>query len=450
MYTPISSTFKDRKVTIVGLGFVGLTLAVVMAELGFKIVGIENNPLILDKLKRGKPHFFEPGLEDRFLNVYSNESLIVQSKFNDKNDSSVFIITVGTPLDSNGRVRLDMVQKVTQEISNNMRSGALIIGRSTVKVGTTGEVIRPILESSGKNFDLVFCPERTLEGKALEELKVLPQIIGSDSESGSTRATQIFQYITPTIIRVSNTRTAEMVKLIDNTSRDVQFAFANEVALMSDALGVSAYEVISSGKLGYPRTNLPLPGPVGGPCLSKDPHILMQSLSEVGFFPRITKYAREINEQQPSDVVDFIFNHRVQKGLMIERLNISLMGLAFKGKPETDDLRGSMAIPVLDELKERFTNSIISGYDKLVAKEEIVKMGLIHASTIEEASKNTDILIVLNNHPIFSSLSLTKLSKLMNSNGMIYDFWNHFSANKNKLDNGVTYIALGSHHKEYA
>jgi UDP-N-acetyl-D-mannosaminuronic acid dehydrogenase len=260
------------------------------------------------------------------------------------------------------------------------------------------------------------------------------------------RTTQIFQFITPTIIRVTDTKTAEMIKLIDNTSRDVQFAFANEVASMCDGIGVSAMEVISSGKQGYPRTNVALPGPVGGPCLSKDSHILIQSLSEFGYHPRITSSARLINESQPFEVASLLFRERQSRNLTVKNIKVSFMGLAFKGYPETDDIRGSMAIPVIQSMKDLFNVIKMTGYDPLVKPEVIKSLGLECKQDILESFSQSDIAIILTNHKIFKTISLPLAAKKMNNNGIIYDFWNHFTPEDfSNLPNNVKYISLGSY-----
>ncbi len=132
----------------------------------------------------------------------------------------------------------------------------------------------------------------------MAELRYLPQIIGADTPATALRATQIFQFITPTVVRVSDFETAEMIKLVAHTKRDVMFAYANEVAKVCDAVGISAEEVISSGRFGYSRTDLPLPGPVGGPSLSKDPYLLAESVAELGVIPELTLAARRVNERQ--------------------------------------------------------------------------------------------------------------------------------------------------------
>ena len=245
-----------------------------------------------------------------------------------------------------------------------MRDGALVILRSTVKVGTTRDVVSPILAASGKQFDIAMCPERTLEGKALQELRELPQIVGADDPAVADRAAAVFRRLTSSIVLVSGIETAEIIKLVSNTFRDVQFAFANEVARVCDAFGVSAHEVISAGKLGYNRTNIPLPGLVGGPCLEKDPHILMESARTRGIDLEITTAGRLVNERQPEETVRFITSEIDRRDLAgAGPLKINILGMAFKGMPETSDLRGSMSIKVLDALKKAHPDAEIGLYD---------------------------------------------------------------------------------------
>ena len=287
------NNFRDRDVCILGLGYVGLTLAVVMADVGFRVTGVEIRQDICDLVKQGHAHFHEPGLEEKLRRVVQNGSLICENRVPANYHGTVFIITVGTPLDDNGLTRMDMIENVATEVSRNIKNGDLVIMRSTVKLGTTRKNILPILKQSKSSFDIAFCPERTLEGRALLELRQLPQIVGGIDNQATLRAAQIFQNLTPTVVKVSNIETAEMIKLVDNAQRDVAFAYANEVARGCDAIGISAAEVIISGKLGYPRTNLPMPGPVGGPCLEKDSYILAESLDEYGILPEITLAARK-------------------------------------------------------------------------------------------------------------------------------------------------------------
>lgn len=222
--------FRDRKVCVLGLGYVGLTLAVVMADVGFHVLGVEIRDTVLDSLAHGKAHFHEPGLEERLQRVIRTGHFRCVREIPADWDGSVFIITVGTPLGTNGRARLDMIENVSREVALNLKDGDMVIMRSTVKLGTTRKIVTPILNGPNRQYDFAFCPERTLEGKALVELRQLPQIVGGMTRGAAVRASQLFQFITPTVVRVSDVETAEMIKLIDNAQRDVAFAYANEVA----------------------------------------------------------------------------------------------------------------------------------------------------------------------------------------------------------------------------
>lgn len=443
----VYESFEDRQICIMGLGYVGLTLATVMAEAGFKITGVEIKDQILEKLHSRQPHFFEPGLEERLQLVIDRGNISFYKHIPAHFAGTVFIVTVGTPLDARGRVRLDMIKNVSAEIAGFLKEGDLVIGRSTVKVGTTENVIKPALDEAGVNYDLAFCPERTLEGKALEELSWLPQVIGATSFQAVMRASQIFQFITPTIIRVSDIKTAETIKLIDNAHRDALFAYSNEVARICDTYGISAAEVINAGKLDYPRTNLPLPGPVGGPCLSKDPHILAEGLLELGMEPELTVAARKVNERQPEEVVSFIKATAENTAHFPVKPIISLLGLAFKGRPSTDDLRGTMAKPVFEALRRHFPAAVYRGFDAVVPAAEIKAFGLEPFTELGAVLNGAHLAIILNNHPIFSSMPLQKLSLNMARPGLIYDFWNHHSGHELDLPLEIRYIALGSHYR---
>ncbi len=439
--------YKDRKICVLGLGYVGLTLAVTLADVGFEVLGVEIRDDVLLALSHGKSHFHEPGLSERLQRVIKTGHFQFVKKIPSEWVGSVFIITVGTPLGDDGISRLDMVTSVTKEVADNLKEGDLVIMRSTVKLGTTRNVVTPILNKKVVNFSLAFCPERTLEGRALTELRELPQIVGGLTDEASVRASQLFQLVTPTVVRVSDIETAEMIKLVDNAQRDVAFAYANEVAGACDAVGISAVEVINAGKLGYPRTNLPLPGPVGGPCLEKDPHIMVEGLREIGFEPKITIAARHVNEQQPSRVISHIRSYFDSLDEASDEMTITLMGIAFKGQPATDDLRGTMARPIFNELVKAFPNAKFRGFDAVVPSQVIKSFGLTPVATIEDAFNKANLVLILNNHPCFSSFPMTNCADQMFRPGLIYDFWNTYNLKDVFMPKGVAYMALGSHGK---
>jgi UDP-N-acetyl-D-mannosaminuronic acid dehydrogenase len=431
-------------VGIVGLGYVGLTLATVLAEVGLKVLGIERRAEVVDLTNSGKSHFSEAGINEALGRVVNSGHMISSQEFDSAESCDVYIITVGTPLDPEGNARLDMIETATRQVAENMRDGALIILRSTVKIGTAREVVAPILAASGKRFDIAMCPERTLEGKALQELRELPQIVGADTQEVRDRAASVFRRLTNTVVQVSSLETAEIVKLVDNTYRDVQFAFANEVARVCEVYEVNAQEVIASGKLGYKRTNVPLPGLVGGPCLEKDPHILFQSARARGINMEITQASRLVNERQPYETVDFIISEMNRRGLG-EDATITLLGLAFKGIPATDDLRGSMSLKVLDALAKARPGLKLRLFDPVVTPADLDKYipGHTACTTLTEAVEGAAVVVIANNHPELGQRPPIDLHGLMAPRGFIYDYWNHFS-NFSASELGSSYFAVGN------
>jgi nucleotide sugar dehydrogenase len=436
----LPGNFKDRSVCIVGLGYVGLTLAVVMAEAGFSVYGVDNNTDTISKIASGEPHFMETGLSGRLKRQLELGCLTASTEWPEPNAVSVYIVTVGTPLLGSGLINLDSIRTVAATIGGKLKANDLVILRSTVKVGVCEEVVEPALKASGVPFDLAFCPERTVEGRALEELRFLPQIVGANSADATMRAAQIFSMLTPTVVRVANLKTAETIKLINNTQRDLLFSFANEVALICEDLGISANEVIMAGNMGYSRAMMPLPGPVGGPCLEKDPYILAQSTTAPEKLAQLALKGREINETLITHVVEriakFVFGKKVNK--------IVIFGVAFKGRPETSDLRGTMAVRLIRELRLVFHGVEIFGYDPAVPNEDIASLGIDVSDSVEHACQDADIVIFQNNNREFQKLDLRSLSMRMQDEGIIYDMWNQFDQAANDCRNDVHFMALGS------
>ena len=429
-------------VAVVGLGYVGLTLATALADTGFRVLGVERRSDVVDMTNKGVPHFSENGLPEMLTHAVESETLLAATAFGEES-ADVYVITVGTPLAPDGKARVDFIEAATREVAANMQDGALVILRSTVKIGTARNVVAPILEASGKRFEIAMCPERTLEGKAMHELRRLPQIVGADTPETRERAAHFFYKLTPTAVQVSSLETAEIIKLIDNTFRDVQFGFANEVARICDAYGVNAMEVIPGGKLGYPRTNVALPGLVGGPCLEKDPHILAQSLRDVGYELDITTAARRVNERQPVETVDFILSEHAKRSPDLP--SVALLGMAFKGVPATDDMRGAMSLAVLKALREQVPGSMIRIYDPVCSPAQLKADAPCCeiADFIEDAISGADVVIIANNHPELASWRPRQMLRVMAESGFIYDYWNHFS-DLRPYELGPNYFAVGN------
>jgi len=441
---------EDKTVGVVGLGYVGLTLATVLAEVGFRVIGIEKRSDVVEKTNLGQPHFAETGLQEALSRVVGSGALQARLSFEPSASCDVYIITVGTPLNADGTARLDMIEAASRQVAENMQDGALVILRSTVKIGTARSVVVPILRSSGKKFDIAMCPERTLEGKALQELRELPQIVGADEQLVCDRASTIFRCLTNSIVQVSSLESAEIIKLVDNTYRDVQFAFANEVARLCEIFDVNAHEVIASGKLGYQRTNVPFPGLVGGPCLEKDPHIMAQSARDRGIDLEITRAGRLVNERQPKETMKFIVGQMKNRG-MGTGIKAALLGMAFKGVPATDDLRGSMSLKVLSMLKELRPDIEVHAFDPVISNENLSSYvpDVVVSSSLEEAVCGASVVIIANNHPVFGEHSPVALCEMMAAGGFVYDYWNHFS-NLSRMELGDSYFAVGNTRKAKA
>lgn len=441
----LSNNFEDRQVVVLGLGYVGLTLGAYLSELGFQVHGVEIRGLVLDSLKNKKAFFWEPKLDDLLARNIDRGTFTFSTEIPVTSNRRVFIITVGTPIDSAKRAILDSLVNVSIQVSHAINDGDMVILRSTVKLNTTRSVVAPILEKSGKSFDLAFCPERTLEGAALTELGSLPQIIGASSQEARLRATKFFQQVTPNVVNVSNIETAEMIKLVDNMQRDVFFAVSNEVAHLCNSQPIRASEVISAGKLGYKRTNLATPGPVGGPCLEKDSYLLSESVMDFGGIARIAMAARETNENVVREASVFV-SCWVNENVPQLNRKIAVLGMAFKGVPETNDLRGSPTIALMDSLSEVITNVEIYCWDPVIPSSELLSYGYKSSSTLDEVLEEACAIILVNNHPELDNLDLVQLSDSSSHPTLVYDFWGRQDHNLSLAKNN-NYHSWGNHSK---
>jgi len=431
-----------EEVVVIGLGYVGLTLSAYLASIGITVHGVEIRDTVLSDLEKHQAFFLEENLDNILSTVIKNQKFSFSKSIPFSKSKRTFIITVGTPLTENLLPNLDYITRAATEVAKAINDDDLVILRSTVKLGVTNAIVRPILNSSNKKFGLAFCPERTLEGAALSEIGLLPQIIGADSSDDLKRTSIFFKKVTTTVVQVSNIETAEMIKLVDNMQRDTHFAISNEVARMCNQVNVKASEVIAAGKDKYPRTNLPTPGPVGGPCLEKDTYLLNESFN-LAF--SLSKTARMVNEAIVSDSLTYFknyFGERISKNKPSFR--IAIIGLAFKGAPETNDLRGSMALRVIKGIKQNFVNVEICGYDPVVLEKEVIDLKIEFIKNCEQAFENSDLVLLMNNHPLISKISLDLMAAKMKVGGMIYDYWGRFD-NISQLSNNIVSSSWGSH-----
>jgi UDP-N-acetyl-D-mannosaminuronic acid dehydrogenase len=443
---PASVQSPQPSICILGLGYVGLTLSTVMADIGCQVTGVDRDAVLIEGLKAGKPPFHEKGLEQMLASVAARpDPPHYQVGLSDP-CADIYIVTVGTPIQRPSlEPNLDYVRSAVSEVAKVLRPGNLVILRSTVPVGTTRKVVLPVLEETsglkaGVDFSLAFCPERTVEGKALRELRELPQIIGGFDETSAKRAHDLFSLSTPTIIDVGSIEAAEMVKILDNTYRDMMFAYSNQLALVCDALGLDMTPIVRAANQGYNRNNIPVPSPgVGGACLSKDPYILASVCRQVGINPEFIIKGRNINEHMPVHIVNRVYESMRKAGHAAPAGPVFVLGFAFKGKPETSDMRDSPTLDLVRELHSR--NARIFGHDPLVNTAEIEALG-VQVMSLEEGFKAAQIVIIMIDHPLYADLNIASLAYRSKQPLVIMDGWHLYNANDLKRIPNLTYLRI--------
>lgn len=430
------------KICVLGLGYVGLTLSTILADVGFNVVGVDINKKTIEMLQNGKPHIHEPGLEF-MLRKHINKRLVATSEIPHDKEIHTYIICVATPVDTNKKPITTYVERAITEVSKHLKKGDLVVLRSTVPLGTTS-FVKNIIDKEqslkvGEDIHLVFAPERTMEGKALEELGYLPQVIGGINEESVNKAVAIFGKTTNTIVRVSSVEAAEMIKQLDNIFRDVNIALGNEIGMACEELGLNAHEIIKGANTGYQRNKIMLPGAgVGGACLTKDPYIFLSQLKNVPKNSLIFN-SRKINEYMPTHVVETTKRMFTKHGKDMKGAKIVILGFAFKGKPETDDTRHSPTFELAEKLKE--LGADVHGFDPLVNKNEIEKYAKL-VTDYEKAFAEADCVIVMNNHHRWGEINFETYSKMMKKPAIVIDGWNVI--NREEVERvGIVYKGVG-------
>lgn len=397
---------KKAIICILGLGRVGLPLSSVMANSGFPVIGIDTNPERLNSIKDSVCPFFDPPLQEN-LKKSINSGLLTVSKNIPENVDIIFL-TVGTPASMEGSVDYSQLYSAIDEICSINISGKMIIFRSTLPPKTTEDIIIPMFEKKtnlkcGEDFALAICPERILEGKAIQEIFNLPEIIGGFNESSNQIAKEIFLGINnkKEILYVSPTE-AELAKLFTNIYRYNIFALANEFAVWSELYGVDGTKIIKVANHNYDRCNIPIPGFAGGPCLSKDSTFLANNNA----FASIVSAAWKLNESIPTHIVNTLRN---VLGSLFDK-DIAVLGLAFKGG--SDDIRNSPSVKLVDILKT--TGAKVHVHDPHIK----------NTQTLENVLTSPDIVIIATNHKEFKNSKEIIQSAKPN---FIYDVWGLFT-----------------------
>src|SRR2546426_468458 len=430
---------RDRTVCMVGTGHIGLPLAAVLADTGFRVIGYDTSDEFITQVNTtGRAGFSEEGLDELLQRTLGRRLSLVSLP---PASQDIYIITVGTPLDpATGRPNLERVRQAVRQIAPRFGPDPLVVLRSTVSIGTTRSAVLPEIRRYAARFGLALCPERTIEGRAIPEMRALPQIIAGLDASSADRAEALFGTITKKLVRVSSLEAAEMIKLINNTYRDLTFAFANEMALLAERMGLVASELIRAANFDYSRAYIPRPGFVGGPCLEKDALILIDSLHQIDLASRMVEAARTVNGSLPDHVADLVLRELQNGRGPLTEAKVLISGFAFKGSPATEDVRGSAAIPLMRRLQAHGIE--VWGHDFVTPEKVIANLGA-RACALEEGCDGADAVIVMNDHPAYARTDIVGLTQKMRRPGILFDSWSLFAVDDFRAIVGLRYGSIG-------
>jgi UDP-N-acetyl-D-mannosaminuronic acid dehydrogenase len=407
---------KFNNICVIGLGYIGLPTACFFAKSRVQVLGVDINHEILNTLGAGKVHIHEPGLDALVKEVIGNGSLTVA---NTPLISDAFIIAVPTPFYDGKKADLRAVKSAADAIVPFIKPGNLVVLESTSPPRTTMDIVAPILEKSGlkagEDFYLAYSPERVLPGKIMQELVENDRVIGGINQESAKAGFDLYSLFVKGEILLSDSTTAEMVKLMENTYRDVNIAIANEFARLSERFGVNAWEAISLANR-HPRVNILNPGPgVGGHCISVDPWFLVEKAPDL---TKLILAAREVNDTQPEYVLHLI--NKSLNGSVSEK--ISVLGLSYK--PDIDDLRESPAIEIANLLADQGFD--LTAYEPYKSNGKSPKFKSAHS--LQETIQDASIIVLLVGHNEFKSITPEFLLEHSNAK-MILDtvgIWSEF------------------------
>ena len=392
------------KACFIGLGYIGLPTAIIAAESGIKVVGVDVNTKVVEKVNKAELHIVEPGLDLLLKKVVGSGGLTAKSA---PETADAFFIVVPTPFKGDHEPDVSYVESATRSVIPVLKPGDLFVIESTSPVGTTeamAEVIfaeRPELKG---RIHIASCPERVLPGNIIYELVNNDRVIGGLDEASTERAKSFYGRFVKGELFATNSRTAEMCKLTENSSRDVQIAFANELSLICDKAGINVWELIRLANR-HPRVNILRPGAgVGGHCIAVDPYFIVSAYPEQA---KIISQARETNNYKSEwcaeKVINAILRFELDHG---RKPAVALMGLAFK--PDIDDLRESPAMHIAEAVADAAT-----GADLLIVEPNIKSHPRFELSDAAEAFEAADIVVMLTAHTPFKGLDAGRGDKLI-------------------------------------
>ena len=414
---------KFKHICVIGLGYIGLPTAATFAAHGVKVTGVDVNPRAVDLINQGKVHIVEPDLDALVRDVVAQQKLSAQLQ---PCEADAYIVAVPTPFKDNYEPDLKYIEAAAKALAPFLKTGNLVILESTSPVGATEQMAawlseaRPDLsfpQQVGEQADILIahCPERVLPGKVLQELISNDRIIGGMTPRCSQAAIDLYKVFVKGDCIETNARTAEMCKLTENSFRDVNIAFANELSIICDKLDINVWELIKLANR-HPRVNILQPGPgVGGHCIAVDPWFIVSKTPEQA---RLIRTAREVNDSKPEWVIDQV-KIKIAEFLQenpektIKEVTVACYGLAFK--PDIDDLRESPALEITKKLAEQ-------GFNILAIEPNIQELPTKLPSNVKlidlEVSVKADIHLILVDHKQFKSLHFNNLINVIDTKGI--------------------------------
>ena len=404
------SRFKYN-LAVIGLGYVGLPLAIEAANSKLKVAGYDINESVVDSLNKSTSHVED--ITDKVLQGALSKDFLITSDSSVLGESEYIVISVPTPL-TDYQPDLSYVEAATKSISENLTKGQIIILESTTYPGTTLEIVKPILEKNsnlvaGEDFLLGYSPERIDPGNKEWTFKNTPKIVSGINEKSLKKISEFYNSIIDEVVEVSGTREAEMVKLIENTYRQVNIAMVNELAILSNMLDIDIWEVVDAAKtkpFGF-QSFRPGPG-VGGHCIPIDPKYLSFKTRQIGQPVRFVELAQEINNSMPNYVISRISELMNKKEILLKNSRILILGVAYK--KDIGDTRESPAIDIIESLLDKSVE--VSFYDPYVDELIVNKQSIFKEQELEGVS-NYDMVIIHTPHTSFSNINFENIKSLI-------------------------------------
>lgn len=381
---------------IIGLGYIGLPTAALCAQAGMKVLGFDINPRVIESVNAGIPHLEEPGLAEILAPVVRSDMLRASAQLE---PARIFMIAVPTPVDhQTHRPDMSLVRAAAQSVAGVAMPGALIILQSTSPVGSTERDVRNVIEALRPDLKdklaYVYCPERAIPGKTIQEMVENDRAVGGLSMEATQRAVAFYQRFVKGKLLHTDARTAEMVKLVENASRDVQIAFANELSLVCDHLGLNVWQVIEMANL-HPRVNILKPGPgVGGHCIAVDPWFIIDAAPMQS---PLMRTARQVNDRKP----EWVIRKVMEAARGIKNPTICALGLAYK--ENVDDFRESPSVEIVERLQK------MRGVQVVVVEPFMQSSDRYHLVSLEEGLARAQIVLHLTPHAQFKAISAQAL-----------------------------------------